>query len=181
MASDTTIVEVPQRPRGRLPFLRPACPPRERPSGELGGGAEALVSYVPASTEACEPVRTRSRKPGPGALRLIGKDMTEYDHARLQDTILGVDLREQDRRMVSEAGTAFLSSTTWKIAYASLKLPASTPHPGSATMRHAGDNLRKVAERVLANRRQGLGDGADLLARLVTTGSRNRRQDVRSL
>jgi hypothetical protein len=43
----------------------------------------------------------------------------------LQDTILGVDLREQDRRM--EAGTAFLSSTTWKIAYASLKLPAWTP------------------------------------------------------
>jgi cytochrome P450 len=81
---------------------------------------------------------------------------------------LGVDLREQDRRMVSEAGTVFLSSTTWKIAYASLKLPASTPHPGGATMRHAGDNLRKVAERVLANRRQGLGDGADLLARLVT-------------
>jgi cytochrome P450 len=35
-------------------------------------------------------------------------------------------------------------------------------------MRHAGDNLRKVAERVLANRRQGLGDGADLRARLVT-------------
>jgi len=32
----------------------------------------------------------------------------------------------------------------------------------------AGDNLRKVAERVLANRRQGLGDGADLRARLVT-------------
>ena len=34
-------------------------------------------------------------------------------------------------------------------------------------MRRAGDNLREVAERVLANRRQGLGDGVDLLARLV--------------
>jgi hypothetical protein len=51
--------------------------------------------------------------------------MTDTAMHALQDTILGVDLREQDRRM--EAGTAFLSSTTWKIAYASLKLPARTP------------------------------------------------------
>jgi len=129
--------------------------------------AEALLSYVPAFAAACEPVLTRWRKAGPGSLRLISKDMTDAAMQALQDTILGVDLREQDRRLVSEAGTAFLSSTTWKIAFASLKLPAWTPHPGSATMRRAGDNLRKVAGRVLANRRQGLGDGADLLARLV--------------
>jgi len=44
--------------------------------------------------------------------------------------------------MVSEAGTAFLSSTTWKIAYASLKLPSWTPHPGSSTMRRACPSCR---------------------------------------
>jgi cytochrome P450 len=32
--------------------------------------AEALVSYVPAFAEACEPVLTRWRKAAPGALRL---------------------------------------------------------------------------------------------------------------
>ena len=129
--------------------------------------AEAILSYAPAFAAACEPVLARWRKAAPGSLQIIGKDMTDAAMQALQDTILGADLREQDRKTVSEAGTAFLSSTTWKIAYASLKLPSWTPHPGSNTMRRAGDNLREVAERVLANRRQGLGDGVDLLARLV--------------
>jgi cytochrome P450 len=129
--------------------------------------AEALLSYVPAFAAACEPVLARWRKTGPGSLRIIGKDMTDAAMQALQDTILGADLREQDRKTVSEAGTAFLSSTTWKIAYAALKLPAWTPHPGSKSMQRAGDNLRDVAGRVLANRQHGRGDGADLLARLV--------------
>ena len=129
--------------------------------------AEAILSYAPAFAASCEPVLARWRKAAPGSLQVIGKDMTDAAMQALQDTILGADLREQDRKTVSEAGTAFLSSTTWKIAYASLKLPSWTPHPGSNTMRRAGDNLREVAERVLANRRQGLGDGVDLLARLV--------------
>jgi cytochrome P450 len=129
--------------------------------------AEALYSYVPAFAAACEPVLARWRKAGAGSPHLIGKDMTEAAMQALQDTILGADLQEQDRKTVSEAGTAFLSSTTWKIAYGALKLPSWTPHPGSKAMRLAGDNLREVAGRVLANRRQGRGDGADLLSRLV--------------
>jgi cytochrome P450 len=129
--------------------------------------AEAILSYAPAFAASCEPVLASWRKAQPGSLQIIGKDMTNAAMQALQDTILGADLGEQERKMVSEAGTAFLSSTTWKIAYASLKLPSWTPHPGSNTMRRAGDNLREVAGRVLANRRQGRGDGADLLARLV--------------
>ena len=129
--------------------------------------AEAILSYAPAFAASCEPVLASWRKAQPGSLQIIGKDMTNAAMQALQDTILGADLGEQERKMVSEAGTAFLSSTTWKIAYASLKLPSWTPHPGSNTMRRAGDNLREVAGRVLANRRQGRRDGADLLARLV--------------
>ena len=129
--------------------------------------AEAILSYAPAFAAACEPVLTRWREAAPGTLQIIGKDMTDAAMQALQDTILGADLGKQERKIVSEAGTAFLSSTTWKIAYASLKLPSWTPHPGGNTMRRAGDNLREVAGRVLANRRQGRGDGADLLARLV--------------
>jgi cytochrome P450 len=129
--------------------------------------AEAILSYAPAFAASCEPVLASWRKATPGSLQTIGKDMTDAAMQALQDTILGADLGKQERKMVSEAGTAFLSSTTWKIAYASLKLPSWTPHPGSNAMRRAGDNLREVAGRVLANRRQGRGDGADLLARLV--------------
>jgi cytochrome P450 len=121
--------------------------------------AEAILSYARTFAAACEPVLASWRKAEPGSLQIIGKDMTDAAMQALQDTILGADLGKQERKMVSEAGTAFLSSTTWKIAYASLKLPSWTPHPGSSTMRRAGDNLREVAGRVLANRRQGRGDG----------------------
>ena len=105
--------------------------------------AEAILSYAPAFAASCEPVLASWRKAQPGSLQIIGKDMTNAAMQALQDTILGADLGEQERKMVSEAGTAFLSSTTWKIAYASLKLPSWTPHPGSNTMRRAGDNLRR--------------------------------------
>jgi cytochrome P450 len=74
----------------------------------------------------------------------------------------------EDREVIADAGTAFLQPTPWKIAYASLKLPSWTPHPGGAPMRRAAINLRKVAERVLATRRQDRADGGELLGRLVT-------------
>jgi hypothetical protein len=50
----------------------------------------------------------------------------------------------EDREVIADAGTAFLQPTPWKIAYASLKLPSWTPHPGGAPMRRAAINLRKV-------------------------------------
>ncbi len=86
----------------------------------------------------------------------------------LQDTILGADLGVEDRKMIADAGTAFLQPTPWKIALASLKLPTWIPHPGSIGMWRAARNLRRVAERVLASRRQGHGDDAALLGRLVS-------------
>jgi hypothetical protein len=51
------------------------------------------------------------RKAAPGSLQIIGKDMTDAAMQALQDTILGADLGEKERKMVSEVGTAFLSST----------------------------------------------------------------------
>ena len=84
--------------------------------------AEAILSYAPAFAASCEPVLARWRKAAPGSLQIIGKDMTDAAMQALQDTILGADLREHDRKTVSEAGTAFLSSTTWKIAFASLSV-----------------------------------------------------------
>ena len=72
--------------------------------------AEAILSYAPAFAASCEPVLARWRKAAPGSLQIIGKDMTDAAMQALQDTILGADLREHDRKTVSEAGTAFLSS-----------------------------------------------------------------------
>jgi cytochrome P450 len=60
-----------------------------------------------------------------------------------------------------------LQPSTWKIAYASLRLPKATPHPGSFRMARASRDLRDVAARALARRRNEGGGGNDLLGRLV--------------
>ncbi len=130
--------------------------------------SEELTAHVPAFASACEPVLARWSEAAPGSPQLIGRDMTNATMQALQDTILGADLGADDRKVIADAGTAFLQPTPWKIAYASLKVPPWTPHPGCAAMRRAAANLRKVAERVLAARRQDCADGAELLGRLVT-------------
>ena len=63
--------------------------------------AEAILSYAPAFAASCEPVLASWRKAAPGSLQIIGKDMTDAAMQALQDTILGADLREQDRKTVS--------------------------------------------------------------------------------
>ena len=130
--------------------------------------AEELHAHVPAFAEACTPVLARWSAAGPGSLQIIGRDMTAAAMQALEDTILGADLSAADRKIIADAGTAFLQPTPWKIALAALKLPEWTPHPGSLGMRRAAGNLRKVAERVLANRRKDRGDDAALLGRLVS-------------
>jgi cytochrome P450 len=86
----------------------------------------------------------------------------------LEDTVLGADLSAEDHRRVAAAGTAFLQPTVWRVAYASLRLPAWMPHPGSSRMANASRELRDVAARALAARRKDGGEGGDLLGRLVT-------------
>jgi cytochrome P450 len=130
--------------------------------------SEALLAHVSAFAAACEPVLARWSEAGPGSLQTIGRDMTSAAMQALEDTIMGADLSAEDRKVIADAGTAFLQPTPWKIALAALKLPTWMPHPGSKGMRRAAGNLRKVAGRVLANRRQDRGDDAVLLGRLVS-------------
>jgi cytochrome P450 len=86
----------------------------------------------------------------------------------LQDTVLGASLSDENRVLVEKAGAAFLAHTAWKIAFSSLGLPRWTPHPGMFSMRRASNELRRVANRVLARRRRNGGEGSDPLGRLVT-------------
>ena len=105
--------------------------------------SEELLAHVPAFAEACVPVLSRWKEAGPGSLQIIGRDMTSAAMQALQDTILGADLSVEDRKMIADAGTAFLQPTPWKIALASLKLPTWIPHPGSIGMWRAARNLRQ--------------------------------------
>jgi cytochrome P450 len=85
----------------------------------------------------------------------------------LEDIVLGADLPAEDHRRVAAAVTAFLQPTVWRVAYASLRLPAWTAHPGSSRLAKASRDLREVAGRALAGRRGKDSGGNDLVSRLV--------------
>ena len=241
MASDTTIVEVPKPPAGRLPFLlllarvvsnpvgswgrdfyeEPIVvyedlrlqtvfvldpdliqrvllddaegysknPIHDRVLGEAGGKglliaedelwrwqrrllaplfrAEEIGAYVPAFVSACGPALQRWAKAETGSLQAVHADMAEATLQVLEDTVFGADLSADDHKLIAAAGTAFLQPTVWRIAYASLRLPAWAPHPGSSRMARASRDLRNVAARALAGRRENGGEGNDLVGRLL--------------
>jgi len=130
--------------------------------------AEEVAAYVPAFVSACGPVLQRWAKSEEGAPQAIHADMAAATLQVLEDRVLGADLAAEDHRRVAAAGTAFLQPTVWRVAYASLRLPAWMPHPGSSRMARASRDLRDVAARALSARRQNGGEGGDLLGRLVT-------------
>jgi cytochrome P450 len=129
---------------------------------------EEIGGYVPAFVSACAPVLSSWSEAKPGTLQDIDKDMTSATLRVLEDTVLGADLSAEDHDLIASAATSFLQPSTWKIAYASLRLPKATPHPGSVRMARASRDLRDVASRALARRRNEGGGGGDLLGRLVT-------------
>ena len=96
-----------------------------------------------------------------GSLQPIHADIAGATLKVLEDTVLGADLPPEDHQRVAAAGTAFLKPTVWRVAYASLRLPGWTPHPGSARMARASRDLRDVAGRALAGRRQHGGEGSN--------------------
>jgi cytochrome P450 len=129
--------------------------------------AEDVLAYVPAFAASCEPVVERWKDDGAGTQK-IDKDMTGATLQVLQDTVLGADLGEDDRRLIEQAGATFLAHSPWKIALTSLRLPPTIPHPGARSMARAGKTLREVAERVLAKMRASGAQGDELMGRLVT-------------
>jgi cytochrome P450 len=127
-----------------------------------------VAGFVPAFAAAASGVTAQWSKAAPGSLQEIDRDMGRATLKVLQDTVLGASLGEEDRAAVERFGTAFLAHTVWKIAFSSLGLPPSTPHPGASSMARASEELRRVAQRLLDRRRQDGDETPDLLARLVT-------------
>ncbi|HEV7464214.1 MAG TPA: hypothetical protein VGN85_09980 [Methyloceanibacter sp.] len=78
--------------------------------------SEELTAHVPAFASACESVLARWSEAEPSSPQAIGRDMTNATMQALQDTILGADLGAEDRKVIADAGTAFLQPTPWKIA-----------------------------------------------------------------
>ena len=132
--------------------------------------AEEMLGFTPAFVRACTPLLQRWSEARQGAEQPIDRDMTSATLHALQDTVLGANLAEADRRIIEQAGSAFLAESAWKLALTTLHMPRGTPHPGFLRMRRAGRDLRDVASRVLMKRRiQGDGEErGDLLSRLIT-------------
>ncbi|HET9586199.1 MAG TPA: cytochrome P450, partial [Bradyrhizobium sp.] len=129
--------------------------------------AEEVAAYVPAFVSACSAPLQRWAASDAGSLQPIHADIAAATLKVLEDTVLGADLPAEDQQRIAAAGTAFLQPTGWRVAYASLRLPGWTPYPGSARMARASRDLRDVAGRALAGRRQHGGEGNDLVGRLV--------------
>jgi cytochrome P450 len=129
--------------------------------------AEDVLAYVPAFAASCAPVLKRWREAGNGASHRIDEDMARATLQVLEDTVLGADLSEGDRRLIEQAGSAYLAYSVWKLALSTLRLPASLPHPGARIMTRASKTLRQMALRVLAETRAKGAQGNDLLGRLL--------------
>jgi cytochrome P450 len=129
--------------------------------------AEEVTAYVPAFVSACAPPLQCWARSAPGSLQPIHTDIAAATLQVLEDIVLGADLPAEDHRRVAAAVTAFLQPTVWRVAYASLRLPAWTAHPGSSRLAKASRDLREVAGRALAGRRGKDSGGNDLVSRLV--------------
>lgn len=128
--------------------------------------AEEIAAYVSSFVAHSARLLRRWREEGEGR-KPVSSDMASLTLEALVDTIFGTDLSEADRRTIEAASTSFLKPTVWKIAYASLKLPAWTPHPGMRSMLRSARAVRDVAARALAERQAGGEPGSDLLGRLM--------------
>ncbi|MGD9537752.1 MAG: cytochrome P450 [Alphaproteobacteria bacterium] len=61
---------------------------------------------------------------------------------------------EADFTAISEAITDYLAPISWVIGFASLKLPAWTPHPGRLQILRARDRMRAVVGKLVSARRK---------------------------
>ena len=130
--------------------------------------AEEVASYLPTFVANSETLLDRWANAEDGAIQPVGRDMTNLTLESLLSILLGSDLIAEERKTVASESTAFLEPTSWKIAYASLRLPRWMPHPGRTRMEQAARALRGVAERAIAKRRASGNPGSDLMGRLMT-------------
>jgi cytochrome P450 len=129
---------------------------------------EEVTTHIPTFVSAAEPLLKRWSEAPPGSLQDIHADMADVSLKVLEDTVLGAALSPEDHKRVAAAVIDFLKPLTWKAAYAALKLPSKTPHPGRTRRALAIRDLGDVASRAIAKRRKSGAEPTDVLGRLVT-------------
>jgi cytochrome P450 len=125
-----------------------------------------LTSLVPAMSAAAEGQLARWTESPGGTVQAIDRDMTETTFRVISATMVA-GAADRDAAEILRSSDQALSTISWDIAAAMLRLPGWLWYPGKYKRRRAGARLRAAVAAILAHRRaQGL-QGDDLLARLA--------------
>ena len=125
-----------------------------------------LLDFVPVMAEAAGEQIARWAEPPKGRIRAIDADMTATTFAVVSRTVLA-GCAESEGAVIQQAGRAFLDHSSWSIAYAMLRLPEWTWHPGRRRMLRAARAERAAVARLVARRLAEQRPAEDLLARLL--------------
>lgn len=127
---------------------------------------DRVAASIPAIADAARATLRRwEEAPRQGVVDLQSEMMrTAFDV--VVGTMLGGDAGLDPARF-GRALDGYLKHTNWKIAYGVLGAPAWLPHPGSARAAKASRDLRGMAARVVAGRRDRR-DGCDVLGALLS-------------
>jgi cytochrome P450 len=125
-----------------------------------------LASLVPAMTAAAEDQVARWRQREPGSIAAIVRDMTETTFRVISATMFGGSA-DAEADAIMHAADEALSTISWDIAAAVVRLPEWVWYPGKFRRRRSGQLLREAVGSILARRRAAGLEGDDLLARLA--------------
>ena len=126
---------------------------------------QEILGYVPEMAGAAEGLASRWHRDG-RRVREVDQDMIDVTFDVIARTMLtgGVPA---EAALIKKEGSAFLSKSSWELAWALLKLPTWLPHPGTWPMRRAARRLRGAVGDIAARRRAEGTTGGDLLGRLL--------------
>jgi cytochrome P450 len=125
-----------------------------------------LSNLVPAMSAAAEAQLARWSASPAGSVQAVDRNMTETTFRVISATMFaGSADREADA--ILRCSDKALSSISWDVAAAMLRLPGWLWYPGKIGRRRAGVQLRAAVAQILARRRDAGFAGDDLLARLA--------------
>jgi cytochrome P450 len=125
-----------------------------------------LTGLVPAMSAAAEAQLMRWAAEPAGTVQAVDRDMTETTFRVISATMFAGSADAEADAILRDSDKA-LSTISWDIAAALMRLPTWLWYPGKHGRRRAGARLRAAMAAILARRRADGLAGDDLLARLA--------------
>jgi len=125
-----------------------------------------LTGLVPAMSAAAQGQLARWSESPTGTMQAIDRDMTETTFRVISATMFAGSA-DRDAAEILHCADQALSTISWDIAAAMMRLPTWLWYPGKLRRSRAGARLRAAVAAILARRRADGLEGDDLLARLA--------------